>query len=114
MSENGHDPELAEEAAEPEAPQQADGGVPDRFDAGDGHGEYVYRRRGPFGRLRARMQGMLQVWLEQAAPRDADQDHLGPATRALAGSGRRQTLTLTVAALVGLMSVMIVLVLVGL
>ena len=46
--------------------------LPDRVDAGDGAGEWVYRRRGLGGRLRHRTAAIRDYWLDHGVPRDED------------------------------------------
>ena len=109
MSENGHNPEQLEPLEPPGTDQRATG-VPDRIDAGDGHGDYVYKRRGPFGRLRARGHRLVEVWLMNAAPRDADRPpQPGTATYTLAGTWWRKVATFTVALIAAVVMVAIVL-----
>lgn len=110
MSKNGHNQEQLG-SLESDGADQVISGVPDRVDAGDGQGEYVYKRRGLFGRLRARFQDLVQTWLANAVPRDENQPpRPGTVTYRLAGTWGRKAATITVAALVGLASVVLVLV----
>lgn len=63
-----------------EGADQEDGSprLPKRFDAGDGEGEYVYRRRGLFGRTRALMSSARAVWLEHGVPADEEDPPFAP------------------------------------
>lgn len=98
-------------AKEEDLSATGEGHLPDRLDAGDGHGEYVYKRRGPFGRLRARARGVVQAWLAEAVPRDAEHPpQPGTATYVLAGTWRRRAMTLSAAAVAGVALSLLVLV----
>lgn len=92
----------AEGPAEPVA-------LPRKFQAPDGRGEYVYKRRGVFGRTRAWAAHYHRLWLEQSMPKDEDvpldEDSL---TYRLTGTPIRKVLTL-VGALIGAVLVFLLL-----
>lgn len=74
--------------------------MPRRFAAGDGRGEYVYRRRGPFGRARDDAREMKRLWLENAVPSDEEQPiEPGTLTYTMVGTWKRKALTMGVAVL---------------
>lgn len=96
----GSDPTVAEAA-----------GLPRRVDAGDGQGDYVYTKRGPFGRVRARFQALGQFWLDTAVPRDRDSPpQPGSPTSVLAGTWPRKLVTLVVALALGFLLAALVLI----
>lgn len=100
MTTNPHTPEHADRN-DPDQPVQPSAQLPGRVDAGDGQVEYVYKRRGLFSRIRARVGGMVQQWLVNAVPPDEDQPpQPGTATYVLAGTWKRRLVTLTAASLV--------------
>lgn len=113
MTTNSHSPEHADRNGHaPDQPVQPSAQLPGRVDAGDGQGEYVYKRRGLFRRIRARVGAMVQQWLIHAVPSDEDQPpQPGTVTYVLAGTWKRRLVTLTAASLVAVAMITALLVL---